>query len=48
MGLFDKLKKKVTGQEENSASPITSEPVTAPEAPSATQTPAMPTSKIEK
>ena len=48
MGLFDKLKKKVTGQEENSASAITSEPVKAPEATSATQAPAMPTSKIEK
>ena len=49
MGLFDKLKKKVLGQEENSAQAVTNEPANAPEIPSAPQqAPAMPTSKIEK
>ena len=49
MGLFDKLKKKVLGQEENSAQVVTNEPANAPEIPSAPQqAPAMPTSKIEK
>ena len=49
MGLFDKLKKKALGQEENSAQAVTNEPANAPEIPSAPQqAPAMPTSKFEK
>ena len=57
MGLFDKLKKKTTENEDNSAAPIINTPAAAVEVPKSMpveadrvsgETPTMPTSKIEK